>query len=101
MRASEPTAATPTESATMPKLKELQAIVGGLIERVPLPEEFAGDLWVNEEGRLTDLAFNPVATAFVIARWREVAHIDELDLGRCCVFGDALLIEGNADERDA
>lgn len=44
-----------------PPLSELQRHVGGYIEYVSLPSGAIG--WVNEEGKLKGLPFNPLATA--------------------------------------
>ena len=46
-------------------LKELQKMVGGLIERVPYFEEYNGlpcVVWVNENGKLDGNPFNQKAT---------------------------------------
>lgn len=44
-------------------LDELQAYVGGLIERVELPRGNGhSTAWVNEEGKLIGLAYNEKAT---------------------------------------
>ena len=53
------------EYTSKPQLKELQRIVGGLIQLVPHWSKFDGrraDVWCNEEGRLNGLPFNEQAT---------------------------------------
>lgn len=42
-------------------LADYQAVVGGLIEPLPLPR-FGGDVILNEEGKLIGLPFNSIAT---------------------------------------
>jgi hypothetical protein len=42
-------------------LKEMQSIVGGLIERIRLPS--GEDMWVNEEGAMLRLLPNEAASA--------------------------------------
>lgn len=44
-----------------PSLDELQRLVGGYIEFVQVP--FPADAFVNEEGKLKGLPFNPLASA--------------------------------------
>jgi hypothetical protein len=51
---------TGTERIECNSLEDLQAAVGGLIEAVQLTPEVHG--WVNEEGKLTGLPVNDVAT---------------------------------------
>jgi hypothetical protein len=46
----------------VPTLTDLQAAVGGLIERVEIGHGI--DLWVNEEGKFEDSGENRVATLF-------------------------------------
>lgn len=51
-----------------PTLESMQAIVGGYIELVPLPQGWGSfELWVNEEGRICDppLPLNALASHFV------------------------------------
>ncbi len=60
-------ASSTSKQATRPDLKQLQAAVGGLIERVPHFEEYnglKGVAWCNEEGRpeLNNLPLNEEAT---------------------------------------
>lgn len=51
-------------------LQELQACVGGYIERVPMPETFTGDLYAHEEGLLVDApVFNVLASLLMRRTW--------------------------------
>lgn len=43
------------DQAHEPSIEDLQRYVGGLAERVAMPESFAGDLWVNEESLILEL----------------------------------------------
>lgn len=45
-------------------LELLQELVGGLVERVPLPSDAPIEVVVNEEGILRNLPYNPVASHF-------------------------------------
>lgn len=54
-----------------PDLKTLQALVGGLIQLVPhwtMWEGQRAEVWCNENGRIHDLPFNPLATQ----KWKDV-----------------------------
>lgn len=50
------------------KLKELQEIVGGYIEIVPAVHSDEV-IVVNEEGKLLNLPYNPIATLYFQAYW--------------------------------
>jgi len=54
-------------------LKELQSLVGGLVECIGIDHE--ADLWVNEEGLLTGMLFNETATYILQALGMEEAFI--------------------------
>ncbi len=45
-------------------LEEMQALVGGLIEFVRPRNQHGVSVWVNEEGMLLDLPFNPKLSKF-------------------------------------
>ena len=54
--------------AKAPKYEEIRNYVGGLIQQVPHLHKIdcmdlkRGQMWVNEEGTLLNLSYNPVAT---------------------------------------
>lgn len=57
---------TETTQMCSAELKELQALVGGLIEQVPHFTKYDGKkciAWCNEEGRIKGLPVNPKATS--------------------------------------
>lgn len=58
---------------TSPELKWLQAQVGGLIEQVPYWTSYdgrkRGTAYVNEEGNVLHLPYNPAATIAWAADW--------------------------------
>jgi hypothetical protein len=68
----------------------LSKAIGGLIESVPASPEIT--IWCNEEGKILNLDYNPVATAF----WKVFD-----DYG-CVTAGDVLVgtvvIQGPVDE---
>ncbi len=45
-------------------LELLQELVGGYVERVPLPEDVPIEMVVNEEGLIKRLPINPIASHF-------------------------------------
>lgn len=56
-------------AAAQIKLDELQRIVGGYIERVPMPDDFPGDVWANEEGLLEGLPLNKTFSTMMRRAW--------------------------------
>lgn len=69
-------------------LDEMQKAVGGFIERVP-QTAFAGDVWVDEEGRMNDKLLNQKAT--------KLCYPDGVRAGYYLV-GDALFTSGEEVE---
>lgn len=67
----------------------LSGAVGGLIECVQLNPKL--NLWVNEEGKLTGLPYNSVATRL----WEAV-----FGFGTGVIVGDAILTGGTDSEGD-
>ena len=66
------------------ELADLQKVVGGLIECVTLHKRLYVDMWVNEEGKLTGLPQNPIATAL---------FVDEYGT-RDVILGDVIITGG-------
>lgn len=78
-----------TESALVmggskPTLAEMQAVVGGYIERVTIR---GGELWVNEEGRLHGLPVNDAASVLagglIVGRVLKTLYADAVVLFPC------------------
>ncbi|EXJ50910.1 DUF3846 domain-containing protein [Microbacterium sp. MRS-1] len=80
----------PLERRDLAGLEDYQAAVGGYIEAVDLPEAGA-TLFVNEEGLLRKLLFNPRAT-FLWWFWVPAAR------HKAMLVGDAILV-GSSDQR--
>jgi len=78
----------PLERRDLAGLEDYQAAVGGYIEAVDLPEAGA-TLFVNEEGLLRKLLFNPRAT-FLWWFWVPAAR------HKAMLVGDAILV-GSSD----
>jgi hypothetical protein len=73
------------EDVDVNTLAEYQAIVGGLIQPVPMPRaREGGDIIVNEEGKLIGLPFNSIATDVALL----AGSIPFTD----AIVGDALVI---------
>jgi hypothetical protein len=78
----------------VPELEELQALVGGSIEIVPLWDEFAGEEALaicNEEGKIKNLPVNHAATTL----W--YSHLGKRVQGRGhddVLVGDVVVIYG-------
>ena len=68
------------KSGTDFQLEELQAIVGGLIELIYLPDNVV--MVINEEGKLENLPFNEKATAIY---QQSIFGVED------CIVGDALV----------
>jgi len=66
-------------------LEELQKVVGGYIELVPT--KIGNHMYVNEEGKLQNLAFNPSATRLMKYRGDYVV-------------GDAILLMPGEEENE-
>lgn len=77
------------DSAT---LRQLQAMVGGCIELVPLPVADV-TLWCNEDGKGMQLPFNPRAQLLWQKLWPQIAIADRL-------LGDVFLAGGTDAEGD-
>ncbi|WP_409048298.1 DUF3846 domain-containing protein [Microbacterium sp. HA-8] len=80
----------PLEHRELQGLEDYQTVVGGYIEAVDLPEAGA-TLFVNEEGLLRKLPFNPRAT-FLWWFWVPAARY------KAMLVGDAILV-GSSDQR--
>lgn len=73
-----------------PKLEDLQAIVGGYIELVPLFGTWQGEeaaMFCNEDGKGSALPINRAATAL----WHGAAHGDTGDV----LVGDVVIVSGD------
>ena len=51
----------------LPPLEEMQKFVGGYVQALELKNGHT--MYVNEEGKLNDLPYNHMATAFWVASW--------------------------------
>lgn len=89
-----PIGMTSQKITAAPTLEQLQAIVGGYIEAVPLFESFGGSPCVafcNEEGKLIGLPYNDLATGL----WHCAIGLEyPLD---DALFGNVALIVGDAE----
>lgn len=86
-----------TKAMTMDRkltLTEMQKIVGGLIEYVPLPDGY-GDIVVNEEGLLMGLPINTQATEMMRAAWLERHDPSTLNFDMMVIVGTAIVIPQN------
>ena len=78
-----------------PTLKEMQEIVGGYIQIIPLTRDKS--VVLNEEGKLNQLSVNEQATQ--LARQESALIEGDCIVGDCLVI-DNKLLEDDADEED-
>lgn len=62
--------------------------VGGYIQCVTLRDKDFCDMWINEEGKLTGLELNPIATAL----WADMYDMTDM------IVGDVIITGGTDDE---
>lgn len=74
------------QASSLRRLKALQSAVGGYIQVIASTK---GDMYINEEGKLQDLAVNPRATN-LLKRWGWKMSPD-------CIVGPAVVL-GPCDE---
>lgn len=74
-----------------PSLEDLQKLVGGFIERVPLWNRYSECpcvVYCNEEGKLQQLSLNEQATI----AWYKAMNVDEAD---DALVGDVVILQGD------
>lgn len=72
-------------------LDKLQALVGGKIQFVPMPDRCPVDVIVNEEGLLLDMQHNVLASAMVKAFWLQAHDKRDLVLSMLEIVGPCII----------